>query len=251
MNHKIPALAALPLLFGLGSAQSAMVVDGAFSLLIDVSGSISTPEYNLQMDGYAGAFRNAGVQEKLLRGPNGKAAVNVVFFGSLPYTTSLDAFTYLSTAAEIDDFADVLDDFARPGSGNTGIGRGMQRSLDLLLAADAPITNLKIMDVSGDGTNNTGIEPAGQRDRAETEGVKVNGLAIGGTSLVNYYAANVITSGGFVVQASTFDDFGAAVLRKIDIEAGNIPEAPLPGTLALLGAGLLGFAALRRKVGKA
>jgi hypothetical protein len=93
MNKLMPALAALPLLFGLGSAQSAMVVDGAFSLVIDVSSSINTNEYNLQMDGYANAFRAASVQEKLLRGPNGKAAVNVVFFASNPFTTTLDAFT--------------------------------------------------------------------------------------------------------------------------------------------------------------
>ena len=45
----------------LASTASAVPVDLGLSLVIDVSGSVSGSEYDLQMDGYANAFRSAAV----------------------------------------------------------------------------------------------------------------------------------------------------------------------------------------------
>lgn len=235
-----------------GTAAAAPV-DLALSLVIDVSGSVSTAEYNLQMDGYANAFRDAAIQTNLLGGASGRAAINVVFFGSNFFVSSLDTFTVLTSVAEINAFADVLDAFVRPGGGGTAIHTGTNRAMDLMLAAVGPAgllsgtTNL-VLDVSGDGTASS-INDQAARTRAETNNITINGLPIGSSGITTYYTSNVITADGFVQPASGFDDFAAAVREKLKIETdpGDPHGVPLPGTALLLALGLGLLTANRRR----
>jgi hypothetical protein len=231
-------------------------VDLALSLVIDVSGSISTAEYNLQMDGYANAFRNSAIQSNLLGGAYGKSAVNVVFFASNFYTTSFDTFQILSSEADINNFADALDAFVRPGQGGTNVHTGTNRALDLLFAALAAGGELEgttnvVIDVSGDGTSSTTASQAA-RARAEQADIVINGLPIGGTSITNFYTNSVVTADGFVQAATNFEDFSRAIAEKLRIETGTIPQVPTngvpePGTLALLGIGVVSALLSRRR----
>ncbi|MDP3225853.1 MAG: DUF1194 domain-containing protein [Rubrivivax sp.] len=235
-------------LFGASQVQAAPV-DLALSLVIDVSGSVSTDEYNLQMDGYANAFRDAGIQANMLGGTNGTTAVNVIFFASDFFTSTLDNFVVLSSAAQINAFADVLDAFARVGGGGTAIHTGTNRAIDLLLAATAAGgalegTNNMVIDVSGDGGGNAASDIAA-RNRATANNMTINGLPIGGTSINNYYLTNVITTDGFIEPASNFTDFSDAVRRKLFVETGGtIPE---PGSIALVLLALGAAGAARRR----
>ncbi len=235
-------------LFGASQVQAAPV-DLALSLVIDVSGSVDASEYALQMDGYANAFRDAGIQANMLGGTNGSTAVNVIFFAAGFYTTVLDSFTVMNSAAQINAFADVLDNFVRIGSGGTSIHTGTNRAIDLLLAATAAGgalegTDNMVIDVSGDGTGNATSDRAA-RDRATANNMTINGLPIGGTGINNYYLTNVITSDGFIEAASNFTDFSDAVRRKLFVETGGtIPE---PGSIALVLLALGAAGAARRR----
>ncbi len=255
IQMKLRTIAASLLLAGLTRVANAETVDLALSLVIDVSGSVSTSEYNLQMDGYASAFRNATIQNNMLSGANRATAINVVFFASNAYTTALDSFTILRSADDINSFASILADFARPGSGGTSVHNGTNRAIDLLLAATAAGGALEgtgnlIIDVSGDGTSGT-TSSRTARDRAAAAGIVINGLPIGGTSITNFYTQSVITPDGFVQPANDFDDFAAAIATKLDLETGSIdpvPEVPEPSTWALMlaGAAIVWRAARRR-----
>ncbi len=104
------------------------------SLVNDVSGSVSAAEYNLQMDGYANALRDPSIQANMLNGSHGFTAVNVVFFASNFIPKLLDNFAVLGSNVQTNDFANLLDGFARPGSGGTTVHAGTNRAIDLLLA---------------------------------------------------------------------------------------------------------------------
>ena len=99
----------------------------------------------------------------------------------------------------------------------------------------------RTIDVSGDGTNNSGRDVALARDEAVTQGVTINGLVIlserpmawnpehtnppGG--LANYYRDNVIGgSGAFVVVAEDFSSFGQAIIKKLIAEIAELPARP-------------------------
>jgi hypothetical protein len=102
----------------------------------------------------------------------------------------------------------------------------------------------KTIDVSGDGTNNSGRDVTLARDEALVKGVTINGLVIlsdrpmawnpehtnppGG--LANYFRNNVIGGpGAFVIVAENFNSFGQAIVKKLIAEIAEAPPAPATG----------------------
>lgn len=242
-----------------GSAHAA-TVDTVLSLVIDVSGSIDTNEYQLQMNGYANAFLDAGIQSSILDtdGGNreGKLAVNVVQFGS--FSSEVVAFTILDSVTDISTFAGVLQGLGRTEGGSTNIAAGINTGASTIAAWLGTAGNAatrSVIDVSGDGSQN--VPPTNQvltaRDNACAAGNVVNGITIGGGSgLQTYFQNNVqCGTGSFTVAASGFDTFEGAIKTKLRAEiTGTPPTVPLPASAVLLLAGLGGFAAFKRKPSK-
>lgn len=237
----------LTIALGFASTQAyAVAVDAELSLVIDVSGSVNGSEYNLMMDGYANAFRDSSVQNNILNGAQGGIAVNVVFFSSNFFNTTLDTFSLLNSVASINTFANLLDGFSRPGAGGTIISTGMNRST-ALFASNGFESTILIMDVSGDGTSNAASTQAA-RDAAALAGITVNGISIGSASIENFYNDNVKTTDGFVIHATGFSTFEEGIVTKLQVETGGGNAIPEPATIALMGLGLLGFSARRQTI---
>src|SRR5262249_15803908 len=104
----------------------------------------------------------------------------------------------------------------------------------------------RIIDISGDGTSNSGRPVTEARDDAVAAGVTINGLAIINTAaspgyafhtqppggLPKYYEENVIGGpGAFMLHVENFDSFAEAITRKMVTEIASRP--PTQHTAAL------------------
>jgi len=225
-------------------------VDLELILLVDVSGSISTGEFDLQRQGYHDAFSNALVYNGIMSGGTyNKIAATLVYWSSDNQQSQAVGWTEISDQTTSEAFGDAILAAARPFDGMTGLGEAMAFGYPLFDNNGFEGTRL-VMDVSGDGADNDGsIEPEDARTDALNAGVTtINGLVIGtDAAVLSEYTNNVI--GGvnpFVDQVSSFDDFGDAILQKLAKEINPIPEPMTMLGLAMGVGGLVGYIRRRR-----
>ncbi len=241
-------LISMMLAAGFGYAGTALATPVALelALLVDVSSSVNSTEYNLQKQGYINAFKDAAVQAAIASRTNG-IAVTYIEWSSSAQQAQLVGWSHLTDAASSNLFADAIAATVRASSGNTAPGSALNYVVPKF--ENNGFESLRqVIDVSGDGAQNAGDNTAAARDAALAAGIDaINGLPIlGEAGLMNWYENNIKGgAGAFVIAASSFDTFENAVKTKIGREIRN--DIPAPATLALLGLGLSGLAAVRRR----
>lgn len=220
-------------------ACAAETVDLLLVLASDVSRSVDTVKFQLQRDGYAAAFSNSRVLDAIQSGKNGRIAVCFVeWSGSLSQKVVID-WTLIKDAETARQFGDKLVEIPRSFAERTSISAGIDFSV-LQFDRSSYQSGRRTIDVSGDGTNNSGRDVRGARDEAVAKDITINGLVIlserplswnpdhthppGG--LANYYRDNVIGgAGAFVMVAEDFKSFGNALINKLIAEIALIPPA--------------------------
>jgi hypothetical protein len=237
---RMPATLAL---FGLCLAAApaqAETVDVLLVLAADVSRSIDDGEFDLQRKGYARAMSDPRVIEAIVGGNNHSIAVTFIeWAGDQEEKTVVDWSIVRDEEGGAAVGAAIL---AAPRSylGRTSISGAIDFSVDQL--GSAPAQGVKrVIDISGDGTSNSGRELTRARDEAVARGITINGLAIinnaanpgfayhthppGG--LPNYYKENVIGgTGAFLLVVETFDTFADAIVKKLVAEIAGGPARP-------------------------
>jgi hypothetical protein len=217
------------------SAHALTLVDTELFLSIDVSGSISGREFDLQKTGYVNAFKDASIQNQIASLPKGLAVALGYWSGNTQQNVAV-AWTLLKTAADANNFATAIAATTRPFFGDTQPDNAINFAANQLLTND--FAGKKVIDVSGDGTGNV-ADTLAARNAAFSQGITINGLPIGGRGLQNFYQNNVVTSDGFLIAADSFADFDAAVRKKIGREVTNPDPIPTPALLpGLIGLGL-------------
>jgi hypothetical protein len=190
-------------------------------LAVDASGSVNQTRFELQRRGYAEAFRSPQVLNAIRGGSTGSIAVTMVQWTGPAMQVQVVPWTLIKDAGSALAFADAIETAPRQLFGG---GTSLSGAIDhaMLLLPGAPYRGLKrVIDISGDGSNNRGRDVRVARDEAVRAGVIINGLPIVSLEydLDKYYFNNVIGGpGAFIVPADSYDNFGQAVLRKLVLE---------------------------------
>ena len=223
-----------------GPAVAKTPVDLLLALAVDVSRSVDETEARLQRQGYIQAFRDPEVAAAIRTGMLGRIAVGYFEWAGEGNIGVVSGWTLIEDAAGAHAFADSLEQQPPVPMLWTSISGAIDYALPWLDQNNFEGTR-RVIDISGDGPNNSGDLVLPARDRAIAAGVTINGLPImdqgfGAYSAYNirnldlYYRDCVIGGpGAFLIVAENFRDFARAVRRKLILEiAGRTPPTEPP-----------------------
>ena len=126
-------------------------VDVELVLSVDVSGSISKHEFNLQHQGYVDAFKDPGLISAIENLPNG-LAVTLQYWSNSAHSEI--GWYHITDAASAQTFSDAIAAADRPSYGNTHLADAITSATNLLLTNNYEGQAL-VIDISGDGLDNT------------------------------------------------------------------------------------------------
>jgi hypothetical protein len=240
MSRVIRSLLVLLALFAaVPGTRAAEPVDLLLVLAADVSRSVDHRKFQLQREGYAAAISDKRVIEAISSGRQRRIAVSFVEWSGVGAQKVVIDWTVIDGPEAARKFGDQLLELPRSFAERTSISAAIDYSMALLERAPYQAAR-RTIDVSGDGTNNSGRDVTIARDEALAKGVTINGLVIlserpltwnpehtnppGG--LAHYFRSYVIGGpGAFVIVAEDFNSFGQAIVKKLIAE---IAEAPPP-----------------------
>jgi Protein of unknown function (DUF1194) len=210
--------------------ESGQPVDLALVLAVDASGSVDQVRFELQKQGYVAAFRHPRVIGAIQSGPSQSIAVIVMQWTGPALQVTAVPWTRISDAASANAFADAMARSPRAlFGGGTSISGAIDTSMALLF--DNPYRAARrVIDISGDGSNNRGRSVNQARDEAIAKGVGINGLPILTLEpdLDRYYRDNVIGGpGAFVIAAKDYETFADAILKKLIAEIAAVEPREL------------------------
>lgn len=199
----------------------------SLQLALDVSGSVDSREYRLQLDGLAAALRDPEVEAALLSMSTVPVALSVFEWSGRAAQRVLVDWSLMRSEADVAAAAAILRATTRSDMPvSTGLGAAM-----LFAAArqqTGPVCARRVFDISGDGKNNDGPRPQ-DVGRETIDGAIVNALVIGQprpgavgaqaretADLVSYFQAYVLRGPeSFVIVADGYEDYADAMKRKL------------------------------------
>ncbi|HXJ00466.1 MAG TPA: DUF1194 domain-containing protein [Micropepsaceae bacterium] len=205
-------------------------VDLNLVLAVDASGSVDDERFELQKQGYAKAFLNPKVLNAIRNGNEGAISISMVQWTGptlhvimVPWMVVKDQRSAQLAAAAIAASPRMIF------GGGTSISGAIDFSVGML-AASPYRAERRVIDISGDGSNNLGRPAEQARDEAVKMGVRINGLPILAVEpdLDQYFRESVIGGpGAFIIPVKSYDAFGDAIMRKLVQE---ISQDQKPGT---------------------
>ncbi|TCH96613.1 DUF1194 domain-containing protein [Roseococcus sp. SYP-B2431] len=222
----LAATAAAPALWAASPARAETEpVDVLLVLAVDVSRSIDEDEARLQREGYRSAVSDPRVVEVVRRGMIGAIGLAYVEWAGFEYQRLVIPWTRIAGQGDADAWSSALAEAPRNSLSWTSISGGIDFARRTLAEAPYEATR-RVIDVSGDGVNNSGRPAESARDEAVAEGIVINGLPIvndrptfgrmPSIPLDQYFQQHVIGGdGAFLIVAEDFESFGTAVRRKL------------------------------------
>jgi len=236
-------VALLTLVLGLvaSAARAADPVDMLLVLAADVSRSVTEPKFRLQREGAAAAISNPEVVKAITSGQNRRIAVCFLEWATTGQQNVVVDWTVIASGADARGFGDRLVEAPRSFVGSTSISGAIDFSVRQLERAPFAAER-RVIDISGDGNNNSGRSVTDARDEALAKSITINALVIltpinesfrpehtnptGG--LEKYFQDNVIGGfGAFTVVAESHEAFGRALTKKLIREIASLAPSDI------------------------
>jgi len=213
-------------------ATPAIGCDIALALAVDVSGSVDSEEYRIQMHGLADALRDGTVADALVRA---KARVMLVEWTGESRQYLSIPWTDIATYDDVVSLANAVDLAPRAWQHfSTAIGSALGYTTALFNGNEG--CRRKVIDISGDGASNEGVDPATLRSELWAQSFTVNALVIEGSEpdLTSYFWEHVIAGeNAFVMTANGFADYPAKIklklLRELTEQVSAVQPRRQPG----------------------
>jgi hypothetical protein len=219
------------------AARAEVDVDLELVLAVDVSYSMDIEEQRLQRDGYVAAFRDRNILKAIQAGPQGRIAVTYLEWAGPETQTVVVPWTLIDGAESAEAFAAVLADRPPSRLRMTSISSALafsSRQFDVSAFRGAR----RVIDISGDGANNSGPVVAPIREEIIASGIVINGLPVmvrPGSSwnsydvmeLDVYYGTCVIGGeGAFMIPIRNPSEFVTATRQKLLLEISGLTPEP-------------------------
>jgi hypothetical protein len=214
----------------------ALDVDVELVLAVDISYSMDPEELTLQREGYMAAITSPEFLNALRGGMHARVAVTYVEWAGVIEQKIVMPWRLIDGPASAETVAAEI--------GRASLRRAYRTSISGVLNFAVPLFDgngfrgiRRVIDVSGDGTNNQGPLVTLARDEVLAKGITINGLPImlkrpnpatmDIPNLDIYYEDCVIGGpGAFVIPIREREKFREAIRTKLVLEiAGRTPEA--------------------------
>ena len=216
--------------------NGAVEVDVELVFAVDISYSMDTEEQKLQRNGYVEALRSEHFLNALKTGATGRIAVAYLQWASEYDQDVLAEWSVIDGPESASAFADRLARAPYRRAQRTSISGAIDAAARLF-DNNGYSSQRQVIDVSGDGPNNSGRPVTAARDDAMAQGVTINGLPLVGIrpyispadiqELDLYYEDCVI--GGFdafMVPIRDTRSFVEATRTKLVREIAALPAPP-------------------------
>ena len=237
----VAALLGLVLTFTPPAVRAADAVDLLLVLAADVSRSVTEPKFKLQREGAAAAITHPDVVKAITSGPHRRIAVCFLEWATVGMQNIVVDWTVIGDSGSARSFGDRLVEAPRSFLGSTSISGAIDFSVAQLERAPFQ-SERRVIDISGDGNNNSGRSVTDARDDALAKGITINALVIltpiaesfrpehtnppGG--LEKYFQDHVIGGpGAFTVVAESHESFGRALTKKLIQEIAGLSQHQL------------------------
>lgn len=224
MNLQCALLVCVGLVGSTPADPSPVDVDLELVLAVDVSYSMEIDEQRIQRQGYVNAFLQPALVNAIRNGPAGKIAVTYVEWGGS--AVQVVPWTLIDDPDSAAQFADALNEQPMRRISFTSISNALAFSRRLFQIN--PFSGVRrVIDISGDGPNNSGAPAPAARNWTVAEGIVIDGLPImlarqNSASIPDldaYYENCVIGGdGAFLLKVTEVGHFADAILRKLIAE---------------------------------
>jgi Protein of unknown function (DUF1194) len=212
-------------------------VDLELVLAVDVSYSMDLEEQRLQRDGYVDAFRDREIVKAIQSGQHGRIAVTYIEWAGWPVQEVVVPWTIIDGPAAAEALAQRLAQAPISRHRRTSI-TGALKFAERQFGLGGYNSARRVIDVSGDGPNNSGPPVAPVRDELVARGIVINGLpiilkdvginsAFDIPNLDEYYFSCVIGGpGAFMIPIKEKREFASATRQKLLLEIAGLEPPP-------------------------